>query len=102
MCCLLASLMFFGPRFAILLWWVIDTQLWESVYSQFLLPCLGFFFLPYTTLMYVLVARDGSATGFDYFLLIFAFLLDVGAFGGGYQSRRRYINDDDNTFTINM
>lgn len=53
-----------------------------------MLPLLGFFILPWTTLAYaVMWSFDDGVTGFSWFVVIFAFLVDLGAFAGG--GRRR-------------
>ena len=51
MCCLAASLLLLGPRFGILIWWLFDPARWSLAFDTFILPFLGFLFLPWTTLM---------------------------------------------------
>ena len=84
-----------SPRLAILLWWLIDRDRWDAAYSSGLWPVLGFLILPWTTLVFVLVAPGGSVVGLDWIWLGFAVLVDLGAQGGGafsgYRRRsRRY------------
>ena len=87
MCCLFASLMLFGPRAAILLWWLFDTARWEAAYSNFLWAFAGFFIAPWTTLTWTLVYR-GGATGFDWLWLGLGVMTDLGSWGSGAWSRR--------------
>jgi hypothetical protein len=91
MCCFFTVLLFLGPRAGILIWWLINPLLWQGTFSSFLWPLLGFIFLPWTTLMYVIVAPLGSGVvGFDWVWLGLAVLADIGMYaGGGYGNRDR-------------
>ena len=89
MCCLFTTLLLFGPRLAILVWWLMDSTRFTAVFSSFIWPLLGFIFLPWTTLMYLLVAPNGLIW-FDWFWLGLTLLIDLGShFGGGYGNRHR-------------
>jgi len=89
MCCFFTVLLFLGPRAGILIWWLINPLLWQGTFSSFLWPLLGFIFLPWTTLMYVLVAPLGSGiVGFDWVWLGLAVLADISMWaGGGFGNR---------------
>jgi hypothetical protein len=91
MCCIFSVLLFLGPRAGILIWWLINPVLWQATFSSFIWPFLGFIFLPWTTLMYVLVAPGGSGiVGFDWIWLGLAVLADISMYaGGGYGNRDR-------------
>jgi hypothetical protein len=89
MCCALTVLMFLGPRAAIIVWFLVDAARWAATFNTALLPILGFLFLPWTTLTYVAAYPNGLST-VNWVFLVLAFLVDVGAIGGGgYSSRRR-------------
>lgn len=89
MCCLITVLVFLGPRAGILVWWLIDPIRWQLAFSVWLWPLLGALFLPWTTLMYVVVA-GGGVHGFDWFWLAIAVIADVSMYAsGGYGNRRR-------------
>ena len=89
MCCIFSALALLGPRAAILLWWLFDPERWERSFDGWVWPVLGFVFLPFTTLMYVLV-RPGGVSGFDYIWLGLAVVLDVASYSGsGYGNRDR-------------
>jgi hypothetical protein len=91
MCCILALLVFIGPRIAAIAWYLTDTARWSATFSNILWPLLGVIFLPWTLLAYVLMAGDGAVAGlWDWIVVGLGFLIDVGAFGSGYQSRRRH------------
>ena len=81
----------FFPRLALFFIWVF-TSLIDRAFTGLVVPLLGFIFLPFTTLMYVFVyetPRNGlGALGWA--LVAFAFLIDLGAYGGtGYTNRDR-------------
>lgn len=89
MCCLITVLAFLGPRAGILVWWLIDPARWEHAFNLWIWPLLGALFLPWTTLMYVLVA-SGGVHGFDWLWLALTVIADLGMYGsGGYGNRRR-------------
>jgi hypothetical protein len=89
MCCLFTTLVLFGPRLAILFWWLLQPVRFNLAFSNFLWPLLGFLFLPWTTLMYVIVF-PGGVTGFDWIWLGLMFVADISSYGGGaYGNRHR-------------
>lgn len=52
------------------------------------MPTIGFFILPWTTLAYALMWSSGShVTGLEWFIVSFAFLIDLGAYFGGQSQR---------------
>jgi hypothetical protein len=65
------------------------TLRWQATFSSFIWPLLGFIFVPWTTLMYVLIA-PGVVVGFDWIWLALAVLADISMYaGGGYGNRDR-------------
>ncbi len=88
MCCLLVILALLGPRAGIILWWLFDMSRWSSAFNTIIWPILGFIFLPWTTLAYVLVFSRGIS-GLDWLVLVIGLLVDLGSYGGGYKKRRR-------------
>ena len=89
MCCFWTALVFLGPRAGILIWWLINPVRWQITFPSFIWPLLGFIFVPWTTLMYVLVA-PGGVIGLDWLWLGLALLGDIGMYaGGGYGNRDR-------------
>jgi len=87
--CLLLTLLFFGPRAGIIVYWIGWPARWELAFSTFIVPFIGFLIFPWATLMYLLVAPSG-VSGFDYVLIGLAFLLDIASLtgGGAYQRSR--------------
>src|SRR5512136_3273557 len=88
--CLAALLPAFS-RIMLLMYWISRPVQMELAFNTFILPCLGFLFLPFTTLMYVwLVQGAGGIQGLDWLWLILAVLIDVASLGSaGYANRNR-------------
>jgi len=90
MCCLFTSLVLVGPRVVLVIWWLTTMERFESAFSTFFWPFLGFLFFPYTTLAYVAVAPQGRVVGSDWFWLGAAVVVDlVSHTGGAYKNRER-------------
>ena len=90
MCCFFTALVLFGPRLAILVWWLLDTARWNAAFNSFIWALLGFLFLPWTTIMYVLVFT-GGITGFDWIWLGLGLLADITSYTGGGYGNRQYV-----------
>ena len=89
MCCLFTTLFLLGPRAAGVVWWIINPVRWELAFDSFIWPILGILFLPWTTLMYVIVAPLG-VVGFDWVWIVLGVIFDIGMYvGGGYGNRDR-------------
>ena len=87
--CLFLTLLLLGPRAAILFWWLIEPLRWSLAFDTFVLPLLGFLFLPWTTLMYVVVGVNGLE-GFDWFWIALSIFADLASYGAGaYGGRGR-------------
>jgi hypothetical protein len=87
--CLFALFAAAAPRLALIFIWLF-TNLVDRAFDTLLLPILGIIFLPYTTLFYVLVA-PGGILGFEWFLLIFGFIIDIASYmGGAFSGKRRF------------
>ena len=87
--CLLALFALISPRLALLVLWIF-TDVQSRALDGWLLPFLGFFLLPWTTLTYVAFWDWGPGlhvTGFEWFFVVLAFLLDLGAYAQGSRSR---------------
>ena len=89
MCCAVAILFAFGPRAAILVWWLIEPLRWGAAFDTFLWPFLGFLVLPWTMLVYG-IAQTNGMTLLNWIFLGLAFLIDLGTWGvGAFAARER-------------
>jgi hypothetical protein len=85
--CLLAILTGFFPRVGLLIVWIFTNEV-DQAYDTFILPLLGLIFLPLTTLVYALFYTPiGGVDGIEWFWVVLAFLLDIGALGAGARAR---------------
>lgn len=93
MCCAITLLILLSPRFLLLLTWLFDPFRVNAAFSgSFFLPCLGFIFLPWTTLFFVwLWAPLGGINGFAWVIIGFGLFLDIGSLLGGLFGNRRRI-----------
>ena len=67
--CLSALLPAFS-RMMLLMYWISRPAMMNAAFSTFILPCLGFMFLPFATLMYVwLIQGVGGIQGLDWLWL---------------------------------
>lgn len=95
MCCFFTVLVFLGPRFAGIIWWILQPVRWvgetnASAFNSIIWPILGLIFLPWSTLMYVAVAPGGIKGLLEWGFLILAVVIDIGAYaGGGFGNRDR-------------
>jgi hypothetical protein len=86
--CFLALLAILSPRLA-LFFAAIFSDILSRAYDSFVIPLLGFFLLPWTTLVYALCwdANPHHLTVFEWLLVAFAFLLDLGSWGFGRRAQ---------------
>ena len=92
MCCFFTTLLFFGPRLAFLIYWLIWPVRVLAVLDTWIWPLLGLIFLPWTMLTYVIVATPGPGLGlfgFDWLWMVIALLADLAGYAGGAQNRKR-------------
>ena len=68
MCLLLAIFMLLGPRALIFFWWLMEPVRWQATFQSAFVPIIGLLFLPWTTIMYVLVF-PGGIDGLDWLWL---------------------------------
>ena len=87
MCCFFTTLVLFGPRLAILIWWFVSPAYISAAFSNWLWPILGWLFLPWTLLMYAIVG-GGGIVGFDWLWLGLALVADIGSYTGGVFGNR--------------
>lgn len=88
MCCLFTTLVFFGPRLGFLVWWLLQPVRINAAFNTFIWPLLGLIFVPWTTLMYVIVF-PGGIVSWDWLWLGLGLLADIGSYAGGAYNRKQ-------------
>jgi hypothetical protein len=87
-CCLLLIFVLAGPRIVLVCMFLFSNYL-ERAYHGVILPILGFFLLPLTTIAYAwLVNTHRPIEGVNLVILIVAVVVDVGGIGGGAAKKR--------------
>jgi len=90
MCCFFTTLLFFGPRLAFLIYWLIAPVRVNASFATFNFPwlvgLLGLIFVPWAALMYVIVF---PVTGFDWVWIGLGLFADIAGYVGGYENRKK-------------
>jgi hypothetical protein len=87
-CCVLILLAFFTPRIVLFVLWLFTNYL-SRAYDGFVLPLLGFLFLPATTLAYAIAQNElGGLNGLGIIVVLIGLAVDIGLLGGGASRRR--------------
>ncbi len=85
--CFVTALGLLAPRFVILVLWLF-TDYMSRAYTGWILPTVGFFLLPTTTIAYA-IAKDslstpgGGLTAGGAVVIALGVVIDVGLIGGG-------------------
>jgi len=93
--CLAALLALISPRLALFFIWIFSGMLGRA-FDSWILPVLGFFLLPWTTLAYAVMWDVGTreVSGFEWFIVVLAFLADLASHAGGARSAGDYRASD--------
>ncbi len=89
MCCFFTALLFFGPRLGFLVYWLLPAGQFKVnlAFNTWFWPLLGLIFLPWATLMFVIVF---PVVGFfDWMFLGLALATDIAGYAGGVRNRRQ-------------
>lgn len=79
-------------RMFLLFAWIARPVLMDAAFGSFIIPCLGFLFLPFTTLMYVILLQGvGRIEGIDYLWLVLAVVLDLASVAAAGATNRNRI-----------
>ena len=88
MCCLVAGLAFLGPRVVLLFMWIFGNRV-DLAFSSWIWPLLGLFFLPWTTVAYVLAWEPGGLNGgWAYALVALGLVLDIATYSSRSAAKR--------------
>jgi hypothetical protein len=78
--CFLVLFALISPRLALFFTLVFSDWVGEA-FDGWVLPVLGFFLLPWTTLAYIVMWQiTPGVNGFEWFIVALAFLIDLGAY----------------------
>ena len=78
----------FFPRFALFLIWILRPVRVDAAFDTFILPLIGIVFLPFATLMYVLLYTPGAGlNGWEWFWVALCALFDLAHVGVGYRQQ---------------
>jgi hypothetical protein len=86
--CVAVLFAFISPRLAIIVV-AIFSDILSRAFDSWFLPLIGFFILPWTTLAYAIMWDVGTheVMGFEWFVVVLAFLADLGSYAGGGRTR---------------
>ena len=86
--CVAALLAVISPRLALFFIFLFSNLL-SRAFDSWLLPLIGFFLLPWTTLAYAVMWDTGTrdVNGFEWFIVLLAFLADLASYAGGRSYR---------------
>ncbi len=88
--CLFLLIILLFPRVILALMWFMSTYLQRAFHGAMLIPLLGFFFLPLTTLVYAWEMNNHLPTaGINLLWLLIAVVIDLGGLGGGAHRQTR-------------
>ena len=86
--CFLVLFALISPRLALFFVLVFSDWIAQAFEGGWVLPVLGFFLLPWTTLAYVVMWEIGDGVdGFAWVIVIFAFFMDLLSYSRTSQAR---------------
>jgi len=89
--CLFALLAAVSPRLAVVILWIFTPLVNAAFNNNWLWPLLGLLFLPFTTLMYVLVVGPlGPTNIWGWLMVLLGVLIDARAYFDAYSNRNQY------------
>jgi len=78
------------PRLALFIVWITRPTLVDAAFTTWIWPLLGIVFLPFATLLYVILYTPGvGLTGWEWFWVVIAGLLDASHWGVSATQRRQ-------------
>jgi hypothetical protein len=88
--CLFAIFAGVFPRLAVFILWIARPERVDAAFSTWLWPLLGIIFLPFATLIYLLLYTPGRGlSGWDWFWVVLAVILDIGHWGASATQRNQ-------------
>ena len=92
MCCAVTVFALFGPRIAILVWWLINPAFFSSVFGNWIWPLLFALFAPFTMIFFLITQfLNPGIAGFEWILIAIGIIIDISTYtGSGYGNRNRF------------
>jgi len=88
--CLIVILVLAFPRVVLACLFLLTNYLSRAFPGQLIVPIIGFFFLPLTTLAYAWMTNTHQAiAGVNLIIIVVAVVIDLGGLSGGEYHRRR-------------
>lgn len=84
--CLIFLLALIGPRVALFFTWAFTTYV-DRAFDSFVVPVLGFVFLPWTTLVYALAYDGRDVSPIGWLFVAVALFADMSSYGASARSR---------------
>ncbi|MDY7106515.1 MAG: hypothetical protein S0880_35515 [Actinomycetota bacterium] len=84
--CLIFLLALIGPRVALFFTWAFTIYV-DRAYDDFIVPVLGFVFLPWTTLVYALAYNGREVSPVGWLFVALALFADVSSYGASARER---------------
>lgn len=86
--CLFVLFAAFAPRLIVVFAWIARPTYFDAVFDSWIFPLLGLIFLPFTTLMWLLLgAPPEGIEGIDWLWIVLAVFLDLGHYANTYAQR---------------
>jgi hypothetical protein len=87
--CLFALITVLSPRLGIIILWVFTNYV-QLAFDTWIWPLLGLIFLPWTTVMYILVAAPvGGITVWGWLFVAIGLLMDLSGYAQSYANREQ-------------
>ena len=87
--CLFALFAVLAPRVVLFIVWVARPNMVDAAFDTWIWPLLGIIFLPFATLIYVILWTSGGLSQADWAWVALAGLVDLTHWGSGYSQRRQ-------------
>ncbi len=85
--CLFILIAMLSPRLGVVILWLL-TDYVNRAFDTWIIPLLGLIFLPWTTLIYILVAAPvGHITLWGWFMVALGVLVDLSSHAQSYMNR---------------
>ncbi len=88
--CLFAIIGGLAPRFAFFIFWIMRPTQVDAAFDTWIFPLLGLIFLPLATLLYAVLWTVGGLSGWAWFWVILAAMLDIGHSASAAANRQQF------------